>query len=111
MDQELNEELNEEEPKLTDPWHLPVFTNTIDLADGTTVKGHATLNADDDELWVTLDQGTDLTTAFGLFNNKKNTQMIVSHNSILSTITHIGYTKMILIREDAGRVKVLLKKP
>lgn len=112
MDQELNEELNEEEEqKLTDPWYLPQFTHSIDLADGTSLNGYAMLSEADDDLWVTLDLGTDLVTAFGLFSNPSNTSKIISHISILSTITYEGYTKMALIREDAGQVKVLLKKP
>lgn len=111
MDQELNEELNDDESKLTDPWYLPSFTHSIDLANGISLNGYAMLSEADNDLWVTLDPGTDLVTAFGLFSNPDNTSKIVSHVSILSTITYEGYTKMALIREDAGQVKVLLKKP
>ena len=110
MEPEVNANQNEE-PKMTDPWWLPEFTNTVELADGTSLEGNAILNDIEDDLWVTLDKEEGMARAFGLFSDAEKTKVIISHTSILSTTTYEGYTRMALIREDGGQIKIRMKKP
>lgn len=86
------------------------FQQTITLADETKVNGYAGLNEVTDELWVWLDEDTDMETAFRLFYDPSKTIRI--RTDLTETIwqEYEDYTHMNLIREDAGKVSLRLKK-
>lgn len=86
------------------------FVKTVTLADETRVNGFAALNGVLDELWVYLDADTDMATAFQMFSDPSKT--IRLRTDLTETIWQEweGYTHMNLIREDAGKVSIRLKK-
>lgn len=96
--------------KLKDPWAMPEFTNTVVLADGTTLQGHATLYDAAEELWVSLDGPISFDEAFTIFNDPEKTKEITSNTSILTTEKFYGYTRLTLIKQD-GRKLTLRMKP
>lgn len=95
---------------MTDPWAMPDFQNSIVLADGTELKGRATLVTEADNLWVYLDEGNDFSEAFQLFSDPEKTKKIVSHTSILLTEEWEGYTKMTLIKQDGAQISIRMQK-
>lgn len=103
----MEEETNNK--PLTDPWAMPEFTNSIILADGTRFPGHAALNDDAGDLWVWLDEGTDMVIAFSAFMDSEKTKKIISRTSILLTEEWEGYTKMTMIKQDGKRISIRMR--
>ena len=85
------------------------FQQTVTLADGVVLNGYAGFNEVADDLWVWLDEGTDMATAFMLFSDPARTAVIKVALTADIVETHYGYTKLALIREDGGKVTVRLK--
>lgn len=100
-----------QQPDPHDPWWMPSFTQTVELADGTTFNGSAMLNGDAGELWVWLKEGTDMGSAFAAFSDQEKTKKIVSHTSSIETYTWEGYTQLSLIKIDNQKVSIRMRKP
>lgn len=86
------------------------FQKTVTLADETKVNGYAGLNEVMDEVWVWLDEDTDMATAFQLFTDPLKTIRLRTDLTDEIWQEYEGYTHMNLIREDAGKVSLRLKK-
>lgn len=86
------------------------FQKTVTLADETKVNGYAGLNEVVDEVWVWLDDDTDMTSAFNLFIDPSKTIRLRTDLTESIWQEYEGYTHMNLIREDAGKVSLRLKK-
>ena len=86
------------------------FTRSVTLGDDTVLNGSAGLNTSADELWVWLDDDTDMQTAFQLFYDPSKTSRIRADltGAIFETFT--GYTKLALIREDNGKITIRMKR-
>ena len=112
MESEVNENVvntTESTPKLKDPWEMPEFVNSVVLADGTELKGHATLYEEAEELWVKLDEYKDMQEVYFLFSDTTKTSKIISHTSILRTDEFYGYTRLTMIKQETKSVTVRMK--
>ena len=85
------------------------FQQTVTLADDTVLNGYAGLNEQAGDLWVWLDEGTDMITAFQAFSDPEKTAHISTDLTAEVHQEFDGYTKLALIREDAGKVTIRLK--
>lgn len=86
------------------------FTQTVTLADGTVLNGYAGRSSLSGEIWVWLDEGTSMVTAFGLFSDPEKTATIRTDLTEDTSETYEGYTTMSLIREDEGKVTIRMRK-
>ena len=110
-DTTLNEPAeNEEDLQLTDPWYLPPFTPTVELADGTTMNGSAMINRDSDDLWIWLEAPVDLNSAFITFSDPGKTKTITSHTSSIETFTWENYTELSLIQSTNTQITIRMRK-
>lgn len=86
------------------------FQQTVTLADGTVKNGYAGLNQTADDLWVWLDEDTDMMTAFSLFSDPSKTIKIRTDLTAEVHEEYTGYTTLALIRQDGGKVSCRMKK-
>lgn len=86
------------------------FTQTVTLADETTLNGYAGLNQTADDLWVWLDEDTDMLTACQLFSDPSKTAWIRTDLTAEVHEEYTGYTNLALIRQDGGKVSCRMKK-
>lgn len=86
------------------------FTQTVTLADDTKLNGYAGLNETEDDLWVWLDEDTDMATAFSLFSDPSKTIRIRTDLTAEVFQEYNNYTNLALIRQDMGKVSVRMKR-
>lgn len=86
------------------------FQQTITLADDTKLNGSAGLNDVAGELWIWLDEDTDMASAFRTFYDPSKTIRLRTELAEGVFQEFEGYTHMTLIREDAGKISLRLKK-
>ena len=86
------------------------FQQTVTLADGTVKNGYAGLNETEDDLWIWLDEDTDMATAFSLFSDPSKTIRIRTDLTTEVFQEYTGYTSLALIRQDGGKVSCRMKK-
>lgn len=87
------------------------FQQTVTLADDTKLNGYAGLNETADDLWVWLDEDTDMATAFSLFSDPSKTIRIRTDLTAEVHEEYSGYTTLALIRQDGGKVSCRMKRP
>lgn len=92
-----------EEVKSTDPYDIPIPVQKVELADGTTLKGHAALNSVTDDLWISLDSETSMAEAFNIFSDANKTKVIICYISNSETLEWFGYTNMNLIQQNKDK--------
>lgn len=86
------------------------FQQTVTLADDTKLNGYAGLNQTADDLWVWLDEDTDMLTAFSLFSDPSKAIRIRTDLTAEVFEEYEGYTNLALIRQDMGKVSVRMKR-
>lgn len=86
------------------------YQQTVTLADETKLNGYAGLNETVDDLWVWLDEDTDMMTAFSLFSDPSKTIRIRTDLTAEVFEEYEGYTNLALIRQDMGKVSVRMKR-
>lgn len=108
---EENEMLTEENPSGKNPWYPDPYAQTIELADGETLSGHAALNTTEDDLWVWVDEAISMGKACLIFEDPIKTKIITSHTTETETLIFKGYTRLNTVRTDAtGKVSIRMKK-
>ena len=86
------------------------FQQTVTLADETMLNGYAGLNETANDLWVWLDEDTDMATAFSLFSDPSKTIKIRTDLTAEVFEEYNGYTNLALIRQDMGKVSIRMKR-
>ena len=86
------------------------FQQTVTLADNTVLNGYAGLNETENDLWIWLDEDTDMATAFGLFSDPSKTIRIRTDLTAEVYQEYTNYTNLALIRQDMGKVSVRMKR-
>lgn len=86
------------------------FRKTVTLADETVLNGYAGLNETAGDLWIWLDEDTDMATAFSLFYDPSKTIRIRTDLTETVFQEYTGYTTLALIRQDGGKVSCRMKR-
>lgn len=86
------------------------FQQTVTLADQTKLNGNAALNGTVGDLWIWLDEDTDMATAFSLFSDPSKTIHIRTDLTAEVYEEYNGYTDLALIRQDMGKVSIRMKR-
>jgi len=103
MEEKVSSDLN--------PWYPKEYVQMLELADGSQLKGHASLASTTDDLWIWIDENKSFSEICSIFENQEKTQTIVSYVSSLTVLTFEGYTVLDTVRTDSeGKVRIRMKR-